>query len=94
MAIFKLADHGQCLSFITEGEHGRTVQNVITVAHYVGHSCIVIKLARNAFLSFLMQHHGNRWTVIMHDTIVICASCQSLTTLAGKANWRKLHFFQ
>lgn len=47
--ISKLADHGQCLSF-TEGEHGRTVLNVITVAHYVGYSCIVIKLGRNAFV--------------------------------------------
>lgn len=94
MAIFKLADHGQCFSFITEGEHGRTVLNIITVAHYVGYSCIVIKLARNAFLSFLMQLHGNQWMVIMQHAVLICASCQSLTTLAGKANWRKLHFFQ
>lgn len=49
MVIFKLADHGQWFSFITEGKHGRTVLNVITVAHYVSNSCIVIKLARNAF---------------------------------------------
>lgn len=52
MAIFKLADHGQCFSFITEGQQGRAVLNVITVAHYVGYSCIVIKLARNAFCLF------------------------------------------
>lgn len=52
MPIFKLADHGQWLSFITEGEHGHTMLNVITVAHYVGYSCIVIKLARNAFCLF------------------------------------------
>lgn len=52
MAILKLADHGQCLSFITEGEHGHTVLNVITVAHYVGYSYIVIKLGRNAFCLF------------------------------------------
>lgn len=34
------------------GEHGRTMLNVITVAHYAGYSCIVIKLAGNAFCLF------------------------------------------
>lgn len=32
--IFKLADHGQWFSFITEGEHGHAALNIITVAHY------------------------------------------------------------
>lgn len=54
MVIFKLADHGQWLPFITEGEHGHAALNVITVAHYAGNSCIVIKLARNAFFFFLL----------------------------------------
>lgn len=34
MVIFKLADHGQWFSFITEGEHGHAALNIITVAHY------------------------------------------------------------
>lgn len=55
MVIFKLADHGQWFSFVTEGKPRHTVLNVITVAHYVGNSCIVIKLARNAFLSLPTQ---------------------------------------
>lgn len=52
------------------------------------------KISQKCFLSFLMQLRGNQWTVIMQHSVPICASCQSLTTLGGKANWRKLHFFQ